>query len=536
MIEQSQRPLLPSGSSDLDSLQRRANRRRSHYQRSSGSSTFQWASLQQVFRSPIRTVSNLPTRYLLHGAIALALPVAIALSHIHPGVMTPTAPLTVVQTPDDLSIPVAPLSLDTQVIGDLPLDDAEIPAPVSLVSRAEAFAPVVVDAAIAGDKIFLRNGPGTDYDAVARMAKDTPVEVIGTYNDWFQIREAPDKPVYWVSGALLNMDDGAQYTVFQIDKAAIPALPPKKMATVSEAGLQMRDGPGTNYVTMHKFSNGQQLELLERYQDWYHVGIPGGADGWVRGEFLTIEPSVKGRLLDAIEIPDANPAMVGRTTDNQVNLRLGPDSKYAKVSTVNVNAQLALVGKYNDWYKVKLSDGKMAWIFTDYLSVTERVARRVAVTNDFPALPKPVVKVAVTRSSRASGGGGVNFANVPVSGDVANFALNFVGAAYRYGAAGPSAFDCSGLTSYVYGRQGVQLPRTAAQQYNAGTHISSNNLQPGDLVFFAGTTGERGITHVGIYIGGGKMVHASTPRTGVQVADLNAAYYQNHYVGAVRPR
>ena len=537
MIEQSQRPLLPTGPSDLDSLQRRANRQRVRYRRSTGSSAFQWQQLQQVFSSPAQTILQLPTRYLLHAIIVLMLPVAVALSQINPGVMVPAAVPSAPQTSDDLAVPVAPLSLDTAIVGDLPLDEAEIPMPLSLVSRSEALAPVIIDASIAGDKIFLRNGPGTEYDAVTRIAKDTPVQIIGVYNDWYQVREGVDKPVYWVSGALLNVPDGAQYTVFQIAPESIPAQPPPKVATVREDGLQMRDGPGTNYVPVGKFKVGQSLELLERYQDWYHIGIPGGADGWVKGEFLNIDQAIHNRLLDADTIPDANPALIGRVNDNGVNMRQGPDSKYGKVTTIDAGSQLDLIGKHNDWFKVSLGNGKTAWIFSDFLEVTERVIRRVAVTNDFPALPKPVVKIA--RSGRiVSGGGGnkLNFSNVPVSGNIANYALNFVGARYRYGSSGPSAFDCSGLTSYIYAKQGVRLPRTAASQYNSGTHVSASELQPGDLVFFAGTASKRGITHVGVYIGGGKMVHAATPRYGVQLSSLSESYYRQHYVGAVRPR
>lgn len=535
MIEQSQRPLLPTGSSDLDSLQRRANRRRGDYQRRNSSFASYWQQTQQVLRSPARTFSRLPKRYYLHAAIVLTLPVALALSQIQPGVMLPPPAPIAVSIGDDLSIPASPLSLDGEVIGDLPLDDSEIPPPVSLVSKIDALAPVVVDAAIAGDMIYLRNGPSTEYDAVGRMMKDTPVQVIGVFNDWFQVREAVDKPTYWVAGALLSLPEGAQYTVFQIDQAAIPAPPPPKIASVREEGLQMRDGPGTNYVSMNKFKVGQQLDLLERYGEWYHVGIPGGIDGWVKGEFLTIDQSVHNRLLEAITIPDPNPAMIGQTVENQINLRLGPDSKYAKVGVINADATLDLIGKYNDWYKVKVGD-KTAWIFRDFLQVTERVARRIALTTDFPALPKPAARASRTTRSGGGGGGAVNFSNVPISGGLATDALNFVGARYRFGSTGPSAFDCSGLTSYVYARNGTRLPRTAASQYNASVKVSASELQPGDLVFFSGTTSKRGITHVGIYIGGGKMVHAATPRYGVQVSSLNSSYYQKHFVSGGRIR
>ena len=152
-------------------------------------------------------------------------------------------------------------------------------------------APVVVAATIAGERINLRNGPGTDYDAVGRISVGAPVQVIGRSHDggWFQIRERAGKPTYWVSSELLTLPEGSADTLFEVQSDQIPPPPPPKVATVSETGLQLRDGPGTNYVSMAKLDAGMQLELLERYQDWFHVGIPGGNDGWVKGDFLGIQ-------------------------------------------------------------------------------------------------------------------------------------------------------------------------------------------------------------------------------------------------------
>lgn len=93
------------------------------------------------------------------------------------------------------------------------------------------------------------------------------------------------------------------------------------------------------------------------------------------------------------------------------------------------------------------------------------------------------------------------------SSQVANYAYNFLGRPYVYGANGPNAFDCSGFTSYVYRHFGVSLPRTASSQFSAGSAVSRNNLAPGDLVFF-NTVGYLG--HVGLYIGGGDFIHAAS--------------------------
>jgi cell wall-associated NlpC family hydrolase len=539
MIEQSRLPLSSRDPGDLDLLQQRANRRRQRHNKASRALTVQWQQALMSLGSPVRSATRLPARILLHAVVALVLPIAYLLSQFPMAAPALVSQPAVPSANSDIVAPVAPLNLDATIEGDAPLEDnGDIPVPLSLVSRTEALAPVIVAATIAGDRINLRNGPGTDYDAVERISAGAPVQVIGRTADgnWFQIRERAGKPTYWVSAELLSMPEGTADTLFEIGADQIPPPPPPKIASVRETGLQLRDGPGTNYISMSKLQAGNQLELLERYQDWFHVGIPGGTDGWVKGEFLTIEQGIVERLLVAEEIPDPNPALVGLISENAVNLRKGPDSKYAKVGGVNAGAQVDLIGKYNDWFQIKLGDGTKAWVFSDFLKATERVIRRVPVSKDFPALP---VAKARTSGSNSRTNASANLANIPVSGDVASYAMNFVGSRYVYGGASPSrGFDCSGLTSYVYKQFGVNLPRTAASQFSTrvGASVGSmDNLKAGDLVFFAGTTSKRGITHVAIYIGGGRIVHAMTPRYGVQVSNVYDSYWVKHYYGAIRP-
>ena len=107
-----------------------------------------------------------------------------------------------------------------------------------------------------------------------------------------------------------------------------------------------------------------------------------------------------------------------------------------------------------------------------------------------------------------------------------NFALAQLGKPYIWGGTGPTGYDCSGLMMASWGKAGVSLPSTAAAQYAAGTPVSTSDLQPGDLVFFY-----PGITHVGMYIGDGKFIHASSPRTGIKVSVLAQ---QPSYQGARR--
>jgi cell wall-associated NlpC family hydrolase len=101
-----------------------------------------------------------------------------------------------------------------------------------------------------------------------------------------------------------------------------------------------------------------------------------------------------------------------------------------------------------------------------------------------------------------------------------------LGSPYQWGAAGPSRFDCSGLTMWVWGKAGVSLPHSSQAQYGSGRHVSRGDLQPGDLVFYGSP-----IHHVGIYIGGGRMI--SAPHSGDVVKIQDA--FRSDYTGAVRP-
>ena len=119
--------------------------------------------------------------------------------------------------------------------------------------------------------------------------------------------------------------------------------------------------------------------------------------------------------------------------------------------------------------------------------------------------------------------------SAPVSGRAAaavSYAMAQVGKAYVYGAAGPSAFDCSGLTMAAWGSAGVSLPHSSSGQMGYGTPVSTSSLRPGDLVFYYSP-----VSHVGMYIGNGMIVNAENPSVGVRVAPLNSMPIS----GAVRP-
>jgi len=111
-------------------------------------------------------------------------------------------------------------------------------------------------------------------------------------------------------------------------------------------------------------------------------------------------------------------------------------------------------------------------------------------------------------------------------------ARNMVGKPYRYGGNSPSGFDCSGLVHYSYLSAGVAIPRTTGSQLKAGFPVPESSLRAGDLVFFD-QEGKK-FSHVGIYLGNGRFVHAPSGGKQVRIDSLDMQYWQKHFVAARR--
>ena len=160
-------------------------------------------------------------------------------------------------------------------------------------------------------------------------------------------------------------------------------------------------------------------------------------------------------------------------------------------------------------------------------TIDEKLAEAKSVLSSLEAEERERLAV-VSRSSATREPAPVP-ASAPASGRAAAavaYAMAQVGDAYVYGAMGENAFDCSGLTMRAWAQAGVSLPHSSSAQFGSGPRISASALQPGDLVFYYSP-----ISHVGIYIGNGMIVHAANPGTGVEVTGL----YSMPFVGAVRP-
>jgi peptidoglycan DL-endopeptidase CwlO len=125
-------------------------------------------------------------------------------------------------------------------------------------------------------------------------------------------------------------------------------------------------------------------------------------------------------------------------------------------------------------------------------------------------------------------------AATPDQEEVVRIAKSNLGVPYVWGGTTPKGFDCSGFMTYVFGKVGIDLPRTSSEQYSrAGVKVSKSDLQPGDLVFFEKTYSKAGVTHAGIYIGNNEFISATSSK-GIKIDSLSSTYWGPKYYGAKR--
>lgn len=305
----------------------------------------------------------------------------------------------------------------------------------------------------------------------------------------------------------------------------------EKTKLISE-DTKLKIVPAINATDIIEVKANQEVTIIETINNWVCIQA-GNTKGWIRGEKLKVKEEQK--VEEKQEEQEAEQEEKNETevvvqetkiktqfiASETVNLRKEPNTSSEIVSKLSLNMAVDVYSEEGGWSKVKVS-GKEGYISSSLLSDKKKETSRAAETPRTNESTSIQTNEATTTTSSA-----------PASkngGSVVETAKSYIGSSYVYGASGPSSFDCSGFTSYIYKQYGVSLNRTAAGQYSNGTAVSKDELQPGDLVMF----GKSGINHVGIYIGGGQMVHAANPSRGVTTDTINSGYYYNNYVGARR--
>ncbi len=263
--------------------------------------------------------------------------------------------------------------------------------------------------------------------------------------------------------------------------------------------------------------SGSEFKILGLQGDWVNVEVAEGEEGWMPSRYVDIK-NAKGYI-----------------TKDGINFREESNTDSKIMEELEIGTKLEVIEVEDKWIKVKKGE-KEGYVSSSFLS--EKA---------------PVIEVAEensnsnSRNNQASSNKEESKENKPNSGQnqnppasnsskaqaVINLAYSKMGSPYIWGAEGPNAFDCSGFTSYVFrNAAGVNLPRTSSAQSGFGATVSKSNLKPGDLVFF--NTSGSGVSHVGIYVGGGNMIHSPSSGKTVSVTSINSSYYSARFVTAKR--
>ncbi len=404
-------------------------------------------------------------------------------------------------------------------------------------------------AKISVDRANLRESASSDSSIVDKMNKDEEVEVLENVGEWSKVRYKEDTG--YVKTELLNISTTEENTQEQntqentnneenVQNANennseeqqqntenLAEKPAEETQNVEEKFFVVEDiniklVPLINATNMNSIQKDQEVSVEKTINGWSLIEIQSSnIRGWVREEKIISESKKKeAEELAKAEQEAAEKAAKEEAEKNapaikksfvqieKVNLRKENNTNAEIIGKLPKNTEVEVLEENAEWSKCRVN-GLIGYISTQYLGsekvedVQEEVTSRGSTKAREVTADTQLHDIAATTSASGKGA------------EIAAFAKTLVGKSYAYGATGPNSFDCSGLTSYVFAHFGVGLPHSSESQRNCGTAVDRSALAPGDLVCYRG--------HVAIYIGGGQVVHASTPKSGVCVSTVNGA-------------
>ena len=337
-------------------------------------------------------------------------------------------------------------------------------------------------------RVHFRTGAGTNYSSMGVLDTGVKVTYISKSGNWTKVQY--NSKTGYICSDYLKKESSTSTTT-------------NTMYVTASAGLNLRKGPSISYAVIKTLSKGTEVTVVSSSNGWSKVNV-GGVSGYVSSDYLSSTKPSTGSSSSNESTSNSTSTMY--TTD-RLNLRKGAGTSYSVITTLDKGIAVTVHSSSNGWSKVSVN-GMTGYVSSSYLSST-----------------KPSNSSSSTDSSTSS-----------KVDKVLNFASQQLGKPYVWGAQGPNSFDCSGLTYYVYkNAAGITLPRTSVEQSKYGTTVSKSNLKAGDLIFFD-TSGpnDGGVSHVGIYVGNGQMIHASSSQKKIVKVSVETSYWNNAYVRAKR--
>lgn len=349
-------------------------------------------------------------------------------------------------------------------------------------------------AIITADSLSVRSEPNTDSDKIDTVRKGERYLVTGKTDGWINISKG------WISSEYAErkvcLDEAVELSDVLDKDTALNMYTNLGMTNIKKGHINMRAGAGTDKKITGMLLPNCAVQILETEGDWYYIQS-GPVKGYVSSEFITTGAEARGMALQQAQL-------MAISTADGVNVRSEPNTDCEVFTTIVSSERYPVIEELEGWVHIDLGDTDedgnpmTAYVSRDYVEV------RYALNEAF-AYSEEELQAANSDSRRAS---------------IVQYALQFIGNRYVWGGTSlTNGCDCSGFTQSVLGHFGVWIPRTSRDQANAGRKITSDQLRPGDLIFYANKSGT--INHVTLYIGGGRIVGAQSTRSGIKTAAWN---------------
>jgi uncharacterized protein YgiM (DUF1202 family) len=262
------------------------------------------------------------------------------------------------------------------------------------------------------------------------------------------------------------------------------------IVTVSEGKVNIRDSASTDGKIVGKIGNDAGCDVLGEEGDWLQIKS-GKVEGYIKAEYVLTGSEALDKASTLLKlIADVN-------TDG-LKVRTEPNTECEVLDIVGSGQRFDVLEELDEWVKIDL-DGEEGYLYKEYVDVGAKLDEALTI-------------------SEALYGSGVSDVRIALS----EFAKQYIGNPYVWGGTSlTKGADCSGFVLAVFKNYGISLPHSSRAQANCGSSVSLSELKPGDLVFYGNGSG---INHVAIYVGGGQVVHASNPRTGITISNM---YYRS---------
>lgn len=287
---------------------------------------------------------------------------------------------------------------------------------------------------------------------------------------------------------------------------------------INTDGLRLRSEASITASVVDTANRNDCVILISKTGDWYKVNY-NLQEGYMHASYIDASTRENAEL------------GYGTVSGNNVNLRTGPSTTHSIAAVSSQGEKCYIIGINNGWFKVIYKD-KICYIRSDFLTLTEFPYENRDSSNS-PKYFRRGVSTGVGPGTNLTASSASTVPTNVSGSQILAEAQKYLGCPYRAGGASPSGFDCSGFVYYVLKQVGLSPYRTPASQFTQGIAVEKAKLSAGDIVFFSSNAG-KSLTHVGIYAGNGKFIHAPNSRSTVSYSDLNSGYWANTYYGARR--